>query len=326
MSTSSTNSSVIGTKDRYVVENDVRTNRSDSEGRKRGQSAPAMFRLTRNASPLVMPTDAEVEALLNELKSSAADGHRVKPEVEKTTSTSHATIGPMLDEAAHDRLIDELFQSQLSEARKIDHPKTRAKKIQAALDMLKHMAEPGRTKARMQILSAISEGPVAKQSEPLLTTLIDDFIAAHSETSQEQTSKAAQSLVECLSEAIAHYPIKTKCKLLVAQLWAAKNLNNFTMAKAAIDHFADYLPQPSPQLTCKKIERAVAYIDKTPPRFSLMVAMTLYQSVPDEAPWALKSLEAIAAQNLLLPHTREVQSFCATLNQRIYELRLAAAD
>lgn len=326
MSTSSTNGSVIPTENRYVVENDVMTNRGGSEARKRGQSAPAMCQQLRAPVPPLMPTDAEIEALLEELKCSAIDGHRVNAEVEKTTSSSRVTIGPMLDEAAHDRLIDELFQSQLSEAQKLEQPKTRAKGIQVALDMLKHMSEPGRTAARMQILSAISEGLVAKQSEPLLTMLIDDFIAAHRETSRERTSKAAQLLVECLCDAIAHYPIKTKCKLLVAQLWAAKNLNNFTMAKTAIDHFADNLPQPSPQLTCKKIERAVAYIDKTPIRFSLLVAMALYQSVPDKGPWELRSLEAIAANNLLLPDTREARAFCATLNQRIYALRLAEAD
>lgn len=327
MSTSSTSSIGRNTASPGYIAIDLPTDHIHrGTARQRAQSAPAMFQLLQRHAPTLTPTDEELETLIKELK-----GTTIVDEL--NTEEKHKSVAAQVDASSTEFgvedincVIDDLFQSQLSEATQANDDIARQRGLQIAAGMLKNMDPAMRTAARFQILTVIGEDTPTAGAEQLLSTLVDDFVAAHRQMNKEQASPAAQEFVESLSYVMADFSVRAKCKLLVHQLWAAKKLDCFTMAKVAIDMLGEAIVDGDPETTAGNIAKAAAYIDAMPIRYSLMVATELYQCAPDESPWQLHSLQAIANKNVLLPETAESQSFCRILNQQIYELRLDDAD
>ncbi len=326
MSTSSTASTVSQTvRPEQITVQRPSGHPDDESARKRTQSAPGVFQKLKKPAPTPRPTDQQIDALLAELRavngSASADMHEPVT-VSRSRSLSNET---QQAESNYDQLIEELFHSQLSHATASSNLASRTQGIGTAITMLKQMNPEARSTARSEIIIAIGNGPPGAESDSLLAKVIDDFIAAHSDKSNDETNRATQSFVDELSLAVAGFPLRAKCQLLVLELWGAQKLNDFALAKAAIDTFANHLTDPDPGQTCKNITDTVPSIEAVPTRYGLMFAMALYRCAPEASPWKLRSLEAIAARDLLLPPSEAVGSFCKTLNQQIYNLRLAEA-
>lgn len=286
-------------------------------------SAPAMSQ-PKQAS-VSMPTDAAIEVLLEELRVMA---RITSPDTAETKPVTPQAMdaGDVLSASSLGRMIDNLFDEHLASLREIKEAEARTHSLHAAVTMLAQLEGPKRNDARAQIAAAIAEAPQGKDAERLFARLLDDLIAAHTDTRKAVTAAAAEQFARTLSAAISKLPFPSLCKLLTMQMWAAKRLDVPSMAQVSIDAFVPHVIDDDLEVTAKRIEQAAHCIDVIPVKLAPMVVMALYQCIPDQAPWQLRSLEALAAKDTPLPETDETWALIKIIHQQVYELRIAAAQ
>jgi hypothetical protein len=295
---------------------------SDHTQRWSAISSPAVIQRTSKKPAVETPDEQEIDALLAELRCiengrEAADN----PNASQILSAHHQS-GEQETETGIAALIDEIFDNQLSEARAISAPSERVPALHELIRMLAHLSSSKRAGARESITALIGVADCSADTERIIAMLIEEFIAEHQPPRKEPTHQATEALVHSLTTACSHFPIRTRCKTLLMQLWAAEKLACHSMANIAMDMFAAAMDSGATDSATEQLLVAAEYLDRAPLTQRLMLATTLYRCVPDHTPKRLECLEALAAKDLRLPDTQEAQSFGAILNQQIYELRI----
>lgn len=290
--------------------------------RDRSQSAPPVMKST---PPAATPTpEEELLQLLAELRidAEAAAG--------QATPVPQASRDPALNcrDASDDQLddaIDALFKAQLATTITEQDDALMQKALNSLLQMLPHNSIETRKHALPQLIPLLKRMDGGSDAIRMAIAMLDEFIAVHVKTDEEQTNVDAGQFIEAMHAAIAAYSPSARNRLLVYELWGAKKLGNFTMAKLSVDLMAGNIGDDDQERAALQIEQAVDYIQTMPLKYRLMVAIALYQRVPADAACKLRALEAIANHNIELPDTIEALDFSKIVNQQIYELRMADA-
>ena len=290
--------------------------------RERGHSAPPVMTSTPKA--VQQTHEEELTRLLNQLRmeteAAAAQASPLQRDSAGPVLKSRDASDEQLDEA-----IDAFFKAQL--AATIAEPDNA--RMQKALDslllMFPHNGIAARKEALQQVVPLLKRMDGSSDAIRVAVRMLDEFIAVHANTDKEQTSVDAELFIEALHAATGGYPSAARNSLLVYQLWGAKKLGNFTMAKLSIELTSAHVSDDDPETTAIRIERAADYIQTMPLKYRLMVATELYKRAPDEGVCRLRALEAIANRNLELPDKIEAGDFIRIVNQQIYALRLNAA-
>lgn len=224
-----------------------------------------------------------------------------------------------------DDAIDALFRAQL--AATIAEPDNARMQngLDSLLQMFPHNGIAARKEALQQAVSLLKRMDGSNDAIRMAVRMLDEFVAAHANTDKEQTSIDAERFIEALHAATGGYPSAARNKLLVYQLWGAKKLGNFTMAKLSVELTASHVSDDDPETTAMQIERAADYIQTMPLKYRLLAATELYKRAPDDAACKLRALQAIANRNLELPDTIAAADFTKIVNQQIYDLRIIDA-
>lgn len=290
--------------------------------RERSQSAPPVMKST--PLEVKMPPEEELVRLLEELRmDTEAAAHQATP-------MPRAGRGPALEsrDASDDQLddaIDSFFKAQLATTIAEPDSARMQKGLDSLLQMFPHNGIAARKEALQQVIPLLGRMKGSNDAIRMAIAMLDEFIAAHAYTDAEQTSADAEQFVEALHAATDAYPVAVKNRLLVYELWGAKKLGNFTMAKLSVERMGANIRDDDDETTAIRIEQAVDYIATMPLKYRLMVVVELYKIAPDDACFKLRTLEAIANRNLELPDTIEARDFSKIVNQQIYELRITEA-
>ncbi len=320
MSTSSTTAIVRGGPDTSYL-----TNRRHPTvpliTRERGSSAPPVMKATPRSAKTATPFEADVAQLLSQLGAGGTTCEPVVATLPSSGSAGSIDYRDALDEEL-DREIDAIFATQLGKTLTETDEVRLLEGLTTLLQMLPHTSKEQRKANLGKVIPLLQRTTGKKESLRVAIRLLDEFNAAHAHDSQDTTSVDAEAFMEALHAATAAYPLAAQCQLMVYQLWAAKKLNCFAMAKISTDHLANIIGDHDDDTSARRIEQAVDHIATMPLKYRLMVAIALYQCAPDEAASKLRALEAIASKNLDLPDTIDAQDFCKIVNQQIYELRI----
>jgi hypothetical protein len=244
------------------------------------------------------------------------------PSSSNTSASSSSSDAPDTVEAQLDREIDEIVAMQIDKAITEPDEARMFKGIHVVLQMLVHAVTATRIAALPQLIPLLQRASGNTDAIRIAAKIIDEYTAAHAHADQESTSIDAEAFTEALCVATVNYPFEVRCKLAVYQLWGAKKLGCFTMAKVSIDLLTDAICDDGNDTTTQRIEQAVDHIATMPLKYRLMAAIALYQCVPDDVDCKLRALEAIAQKNHELPDTIETMEFCKIVNQQIYQSRL----
>jgi hypothetical protein len=290
--------------------------------RERGSSAPPVMKTAPRSAKTATSVEADIARLLSQLSTSSAACEPVVATPASSGSAGSIAYRDALDEEL-DREIEAIFAMQLEKTLAETDEVRLLEALTLLLQMLPHTPPEQRKANLSQVIPLLQRTTARKESLRVAISMLDEFIAAHAHDSRETTSDDAEAFVEALHTATAAYPLAAQCQRVVYQLWAAKKLNCFAMAKISTDYLADIIGDHDDDTSARRIEQAVDHIATMPLKYRLMVAMALYQCAPDEANSKLRALEAIASKNLDLPDTIDAQDFCKIVNQQIYELRIA---
>ncbi len=320
MSTSSTTAIVRGGPDTSYL-----TNRGYPIAplitRERSSSAPPVMNTTPRGAKAATPVDADIAQLLSQLSPGGATCEPVITALPSSGSSGSIGCRDALDEQL-DREIDAIFAMQLEKTLVETDEVRLLEGMTTLLQMLPHAPTEQRKTNLTQVIPLLQRARGGKESLRVAIRLLDEFVAAHAHDTQETTSVDAEVFIDALQAATAAYPLTVQCQRVVYQLWAAKKLNCFAMAKISTDYLADVMCDDDDDTCARRIEQAVDHIATMPLKYRLMVAIALYQCAPDEAGSKLRALEAIASKNLDLPDTIDARDFCKIVNQQIYELRI----
>lgn len=289
--------------------------------RKLTQSAPDMSQHRLQAEVLQAVLDTQIDELIDELRNMPADLDTPSPAAPPASTQAAAE-----DDSQLDQLIGKSFDDHLELVQRMTRPEPRARVLHAAVTLLSVLEPQKRAAARDALAACVAAQPDALDADRVLARLIDDFISAHTDTPHASTAEHAIAFAKTLAVASADLPFVSKCKLLVMQLWAATRLETPAMASACTAAFVEHVSDDDPEIAARRICKAATYLDVMPMKFSLVTAKALYQCVPAASPWQLQTLEALAVKDTLFAPTAESRDFFKTLHQRIYELRLLAAD
>lgn len=290
--------------------------------RERAQSAPPAMKSTPTAAK--QTPEEELMRLLDEFRMDAeAAANPATPwplARQEPALTSRDPGDAQLDDA-----IDALFKTQLAATiAEPDHARMQ-KGLDSLLHMFPHNAIAARKDALHQVIPLLKRMDGSSNAIRMAISMLDEFIAVHADADEELTCVDAEVFISALHAATASYPVAARNKLLVYELWGAKKLGNFTMAKLSVELMAAQLGNDDPETMAIQIEQAADYVQTMPLKYRLLVATELYKLAPSDARSKLRALEAIANRNLELPDTLAAMDFTKIVNQQLYELRMAAA-
>lgn len=286
----------------------------------RSNSAPPVMKSTPLAGRRAPCTDDELVQLLADLCEEAREKARNTP----LPSTSAATTERNGVDDQLDHEIETLFTAQLAETIAQHEEARMLESLETLMDMFRHVETATRRGALLQVVPLLQFASGDRRALRNAARMIDEFVAAHKDAEKEKTNAEAERFIHAIQDAVAAYPLGTKCQILVYELWGAKTLASFTMAKTSIDRWTTEIGADDHEVTTRRIEQAVDYIATTPMKYRLMAATALYRCVPDDISYRLRALEALAQNNLQLPDTIEAQDFSKIVNQQIFKLRLDA--
>lgn len=286
----------------------------------RSNSAPPVMKSTPPPGKRPPSIDEELAQLLADLREETTKKaqNRQLPQ----TSTATTTRSAIDDQLDHE--IDTLFAAQLADTIAQDDAARMLDQLKSLMDMFRHAGHATRRSALMQVIPLLQRISDPGRALRIAVALIDEFVAAHESSDKEKTNVDAEPLICALHQATAAYPLGTQCQILVYELWGAKKLGSFAMARMSIDLWSTDLCAIDHDATTRRIEQAVDYIATMPLKYRLMAATALYRCVPDDTGLKLRALQAIAQNNLALPDTIEAQDFSKIVNQQIFTLRLDA--
>lgn len=286
----------------------------------RSNSAPPVMKTTPSPGKRPPCTDEELAQLLAELREQTAGKPQDTPL--PPSSTALRARNAIDDQLDHE--IEALFAAQLADTIAQDDQTRMLERLESLMDLFRHAGPATRGNALIQVIPLLQRTSADSKALRIAVSMIDEFVAAHQDTEKERTNTEAERFISAMHHAVAAYPLATRCQVLVYQLWGAKKLGSYTMAKTGIDLWAAVISANENDATTFRIEQAVDYIATMPLKYRLMAATALYRCVPDDAGFKLRALQAIAQNNLALPDTIEAQDFSKIVNQQIYQLRLDA--
>ncbi len=288
--------------------------------RGRSHSAPPVMKSTPLPGKRTSCTDEELAQLLADLSEEAAEKIGAMPW--PSTSTAPSVRNATDDQLDHE--IESLFAAQLAEAIAQNDEARLLETLEALMDMFRHTAPATSRSALLQVIPLLQRISGNTRALRIAVRMIDEFVAANDASDKERANAEAEKFIHVMHDAVAAYPLGPKCQIVVYELWGAKKLGSFTMARTSLELWTTGLCTDHPDTTTRRIEQAVDYIATMPLKYRLMAATGVYRCVPDDISTRLRALEAIAQNNLQLPDTIEAQDFSKIVNQQIFQLRLDA--
>lgn len=286
----------------------------------RSNSAPPVMKSTPMAGERTRYTNEELAQLLADLRDETEEKVRNTP----IPAASRATRARKAIDDDLDHEIEALFAAQLAEAIAQDDEARMLAGLETLMDMFPHAGPTTRRSALQQVIPLLQRISGDRKALRIAVSMIDEFAAAHEDSEKESTNTEAEAFISAMHNAVAAYPLATRCQILVYELWGAKKLDSFTMARTSINLWTTEICADDHDATTRRIEQAVDYIATMPLKYRLMAATGLYRCVPDDTDCKLRALQAIAQNNLQLPETIEAQDFSKIVNQQIFKLRLDA--
>ncbi len=217
-----------------------------------------------------------------------------------------------------------LLEHELSRAATGSHQQ-RLGAIQAAITLLPGVPPDHRHASIHQLIGCLEHTGRNDEALDCAIELIESFAAYPCCTERNLLNDSAALFARQLITATATFPFEARCRLVVKLLHASTALSSFAMAKATFDELITRISEGTVYQQAQQIGQVAARIPSMPQEYRTLATMKLYERAPENGPLRLATLEALAANSVLLGDAQRTTEFCLILNQEIFRLRIAAA-
>lgn len=286
--------------------------------RPRSTSSPAprtAMPLLRNRGLPSSDVEAEVRSLLQELS--------LEPPFDRyATRQRRSTPQEPVTPSAEDTYAD-VIRTELASARELKDELQMLQAISDMLTLLPAAAPALRNDCFNEICALFRRSAGREPGTQCATTLVRTVARNPTSADRNEAVANAHRTVMLLLESTRHFPFEARNEIAIAGLYAADELDCFAMAKDVIDGLLGGHAGGDPEAAVGRISDVARSLHRMPMLYRTLAAMKLYQYAPPTKPWYLRALEAIAHNNDCLPDTPVTKDFCRSLNQDLYQLRMA---
>ncbi len=223
------------------------------------------------------------------------------------------------------RTIADLLDDELDNAAASQDEARLLQALAAALQLVPGTTPEHRHASFQKMAAQLARTSGGSDVQRFAAELIRTF-ALHPRSSDPYLLNASAELfANKLLAAADSFSFASQCRMVVHLMNAAVPMKCYVMAKTAIDELMVRVRVDPVQKRTERIIEVAGYTVEVPEKFRSLVSMKLYLSAPKEAGWRLPALEAIADNSNLLLESKTTTELCKTLNQEIYQLRIAQA-